>query len=281
MDIQYVSQSTGLYTNLSFGAMIGKGTFGSVFKLTTSDVSTSFVCKKIEIAPVFRRGFEMSQKEIVDATINEIHSLKTMNLLEGYARNKDCFFIIMKEVEGVSPSMNNAVSVQLSFEALRDCHRKNISHFDGHSGNFLTDSSTQKTTAIDFGQSRDASLINIIMDIYLYFSKNDLLNLIQGKFLFELFIRDYMTYVKENKLEALINLVWWTGLIYGAIYGIPALMLPHHFFYDYLKSKILFQTFLELRGLAFTKCNMVYHFFSQMINEAYLPTCFKKPLFSI
>lgn len=274
MDFQYVSQSTGLYTTINRSVFLGKGSFGSAYELYDNNRhSTGFVCKTVQIQSIPHLYVQLTKKDSLRNTIDEISTLETMGLLEGYARQDDTFFIVMKKVEGIEPNIHllNEDSIYSSFNALRDCHRKNITHYDGHSGNFLIDPKTQKTQAIDFGQSRDASFVNIIFDTGLFFLKNNLLNASTDTLsllLFRLFVSDYVTYVQENKLEAFANLVWWTSLIYGAIYGIPTLMLPNHFFYDYLKSKIFFQAFLELRALALTRWEIVGIFVSRLINPS-------------
>lgn len=255
MDIQYVSQSTGLRTPISrYACFLGKGAFGSAYELYNQNgVSTGFVCKTVEVKPV--DDIKASKRDILRDTINEIHTLKTMGLLEGYARKDDTFYIIMKKVNGREANISSwdQDSTQSSFNALRDCHRQDITHFDGHSGNFITDTHTSKTTAIDFGQSNNATFINILLDTWIFLFKNNLRDNSAFNTLalsLKLFMVDYLTYVSQNKIEVLINIIWWSGLIYGAIYGIPALMQPNHFFYDYLKSRFIFQSFLELRSIA-------------------------------
>ncbi len=270
MDIQYVSQSTGLYTPIHFGPLLGRGAFGSTYELfNNSRNPTGFACKEVIVGA--NPGMEMTYRDSLRKTINEIAALETMGLLEGYTRKGDTFYIVMKKVEGHKQYLSpwNMSDVHGSFNALRDCHRKNITHFDSHSGNFLTNSKTKKTTAIDFGLSRDASFVNIFLDSFLFI----LINKVVANFgkipqtgLF-LFVQDYLTYARENKLEALTNIAWWGGLVYGAIYGIPALMLPNHFFYDYLKSKLLFQAFLELRGLGLVKQQFAELFISPFMND--------------
>lgn len=255
MDFQYVSQSTGLYTAIvNQGTLLGKGGFGCVYRML-DEVSreTEFVFKTVQIQAV--KEAKMSKRDVLRDTINEIHALKAMKLLEGYARKDDTFYIIMKKVKGNEPDIQieNQNSIHNSFNALRDCHRQDITHFDSHSGNFITDPHTSKTTAIDFGQSNNATFINILLDTWMFLVKNELRDDSGFNTLalsLKLFMVDYLTYVRQNKIEVLNNIIWWSGLIYGAIYGIPALMLPNHFFYDYLKSRFIFQSFLELRSIA-------------------------------
>jgi serine/threonine protein kinase len=248
MDYQYVSQSTGLYTSINVGGFLDSGNFGQVYRLQ-DDLGNpnGFVCKRV----VIENHRVSTRKETLDNTINEIYSLQQMSMLEGYAREGDTFRIIMKKIDGKKPTFKDLSSVQPAFTALRDCHRKKVTHFDSGENNFITNPRTNKTTAIDFGFSRNASFINIFFDLLGFLLGNHLTQtFIQTLFVMpSLFIQDYFTYIKENKLEALFNFAWWGGLTYGALYGMPILMLPNHFFYDYLKSKLLYQAFLEVRSL--------------------------------
>lgn len=269
MAIQYVSQSTGLHTSHHLGPLLGKGMFGFAFELhDDKNKPTGFVCKTVRIQAV--ESEKISERDSLRSTINEIHSLKTMGLLEGYTRKDDTFYIVMKKIEGNEPDINNEDLIHSSFNALRNCHRKNITHYDGHSGNFITNQKTGKTIAIDFGQSRDASFTNIIFDTWLFLLKNQLqdnstLNTV--KTTLKLFFVDYITYFRQNKLEAASNIIWWVGLIYGASYGIPVLMIPNHLFYDYLKSKVMFQLFLEVRSIGLLRWEFPAFFSKHVMNE--------------
>ena len=251
---QYTSQSTGLYTPLNLGNRLGNGAFGTVYHLhDNTGAQTPFICK--QVTAQLHAGFEMSKRDCLRKIINEISALKTMRLLEGYARDGDTFYIIMKKVPGNTTDIRNDDAAQACFNALRDCHRNNITHFDSHAGNFIQDLSTKKATAIDFGFARDASFFNVFLDSAIFIIGNNLIrnftHLVSVPL--KLFARDYVNYVKHSPLEALSNLAWWGMVVYGALYSIPALIIPQHFFYDYLKTKLLHQVFLELRGIGLVK----------------------------
>ncbi len=62
-----------------------------------------------------------------------------------------------------------------------------------------------------------------------------------------------------------MTIVWWSVIIYGALYGIPTLNLPHYYFYEYLKSKLYYQAFLELRSIGLT-----YEIFSALLLKPFI-----------
>ncbi len=264
--MKYISQSTGLYTDLNFGDKLGKGKFGTVYQLLDNAKSpTNLVCKYIEIKTLSNAS--LTRKQVLRTTINEIHALKKMGLLEGYLRVENAFCIIMKKIKGTYPDIYDIESAQPSFNAMRDCHRKNIVHFDTHTGNFLQrKKKTQeiKSTAIDFGLSQNASFFNIFLDSYFYIGRQ-LKNPDYRSFLPKLFIQDFLHYIKKNSLEVLMTIAWWSTLIYGTLYGIPTLNLPHQYFYEYLKSKIYYQAFLELRSIG-----LIYDIFAALLLKPFI-----------
>ncbi len=272
--MKYISQRTGLYVDLNLGEKLGKGVSGKVYQLLdNNNVATNFVCKYIEIKPLPQ--VNQTRKEVLRSTINEIHALKKMDLLEGYFRNGNEFCIIMKKIKGTYPNIDDIESAQPSFNAMRDCHRKNIAHFDTHTRNFLQrvkKNQQIKSTAIDFGLSQNATFFNIFLDSFFYLGRQ-LKEPDYRAFLRKLFMQDLLHYIKNNIVEALMTITWWSLLIYGTLYGIPAFNLPHQYFYEYLKAKLYYQAFLELRSVG-----LIYDIFAKLLLKHFIDneTLYKK-----
>ncbi len=275
----YVSQSTGLNTPIRSGSILGKGAFGTTSQLLNQNgTANGFVCKVVQIQA--NPEMEMTERDVLRKTVNEIHALEKMDLLEGYARKGATFYIIMKNAGG--QTLANQDSFQRKFNALRDCHRQDITHFDTHVGNFREDK-TGKITIIDFGFSRDATLFNIMLDSFLFLKdkltfRNWSATLTNTFVILKLFILDYITYLRENKIAAITTFAWWGAVIFGAVHGIPTLMIPPYYFQEFLKVKIFHQVFLEIRSLSLIKKNFLAFFLSHFVNNNFLRWIYNSPL---
>lgn len=258
--MQYTSYQTGLYTQINLGSKLGEGVFGSAYRLQDNDGSpNALVCKVIKVQA--RPDVKMTEREVLKATLNELNALEKMNALQGYAREGDTFYFIMKYVEGFHPCFYLQEQRQAGFSALRDCHRKNVTHFDCHNQNFIYKDG--KAQAIDFGMSQDATLVNILADVYMF-----IVCALESRKPFRLFLnlftKDCENYLRNNKLDILSSMLWWGTILYGAQYGLPSLMLPNQIFYEFLKAKALYQVFAELRSLALLRRDFVAELFSVM-----------------
>jgi tRNA A-37 threonylcarbamoyl transferase component Bud32 len=258
--MQYTSYQIGLYTQINFGLKLGEGGFGSAYRLNDDNGNPNeLVCKVIEVKPY--PLMKMSKHDVLKATLNELNALEKMGALQGYAREGDTFYFIMKYVEGFHPCFYFEEQQQAGFSALRDCHRKNVTHFDCHTQNFIYKDG--KAQAIDFGMSQDATLVNILADVYMF-----IVCALESRKPFRLFLnlftKDCENYLRDNKLDILSAMLWWGTILYGAQYGLPSLMLPNQIFYEFLKAKALYQVFAELRSLALLRRDFVAKLFSVM-----------------
>lgn len=230
---------------LQKGRELGSGNYGRVYALLTANSEdTGLVCKEVDLDTDIS-WIHIERESKFDRTLNEIKVLNQLGYLEGYERDGNVFFIIMKKIEGVPgsvlPSPNNLD--KLCFEAIRELHRKGIVHFDSNFSNYII-SSQNSAKAIDFNFSDDATYINMGVDIYALSLRFGLS--FNFRKIVRFYVDDMVKYALEHKFEIAQNLLIIGAVILGAIYGVPALAITHIMVQEFLYTLLINQMGKEL-----------------------------------
>lgn len=244
--ISFTSQATGTTLRLDKGSFLGRGEYGDTYELCRNGCSAGLVCKEITISLGNQRKSWVTRKARLQSVINELKYLTKLNLLEGYRRERNTFFIIMKKMEGKvadESSLDHDDRIFACYKELKNLHRKNIAHMDCHFGNFIiSERFPFQAQAIDFGSSKEATYLNSVMDFYAlcYHEKAIFSTLVKY------YVVDMVTYAWSHKFETVQNLLMMGAVTLAAIYGIPVLMISHLMVQEFLLALLIHQLGKEI-----------------------------------
>lgn len=147
---------------------IEEGSFGKVYLVNSPAYKETLIGKTIDLkGPGF--NIQYSPFHLLRSSYREIAYLQQLDLLVGYQHDKEHnkMLIIMKRLPGIPEfrvKKNKRLAEYASFCALRDLHRKGITHMDPHQYNFIYDEKTSTAHAIDFGLAQDAGPFRQLRD---------------------------------------------------------------------------------------------------------------------
>lgn len=260
--VSFIAQSTGERLVFKKGKDLGRGVFGEVCELQTlGGEKTEFVLKKIrcvipkeeiiEAAPFVQRSFlrtlpeEHFHEYRYAEVFNELHSLHSLQLLEGYQREGATFYLILKKIEGAPLARLPYSSINLDalIKAVYYLHRRGYVHLDLHSDNCLQNGNN--LTLLDFGHAKEASYLDAHIDYVMVFlmmrSKMPIQTPDQDPRLLRQIARVYFVavieYAYQHKLQTLFNLSI-TLMCFAGLVGVPLFTLSPYLLQQFMFSVV-------------------------------------------
>ncbi len=230
-----LSDNKPLTISLDEHNQLGKGSFGSAYRVTHSEYAEALVCKTINLKGS-SKNFHLSYHHLLRMTYREVTYLQKVNLLVGYYYDKKNhrMMILMKFIPGQTEwELNKEVNPQapyISFCALRKLHRQGIAHMDPHESNFIHDPVSHSALAIDFGLSQDNQHFRELRDIYFFFKRRNNIDSQSSAFhcgsvshLLQFYCQEMKSYILANQWEVAQQVLIYSAVLIAAISGVSVL----------------------------------------------------------
>jgi len=229
---------------------IEEGSFGKVYLAESSEYKETLIGKTIDLqGPGF--NIQYSPFHLLRSSYREIAYLQQLDLLVGYQHDKENkkMLIIMKRLPGIPEfrvKKNKRLAEYASFCALRDLHRKGISHMDPHQYNFIYDEKTKKAHAIDFGLAQDAGPFRQLRDFEQFLKLRRAppsFTSCEGRATIAHFIDLYCTELKEyilaHRYETAQTVFCYAAVIIAALCGASVLGVASLLAQELIKATVL------------------------------------------
>lgn len=229
---------------------IEEGSFGKVYLVNSPAYKETLIGKTIDLqGPGF--NIQYSPFHLLRSSYREIAYLQQLDLLVGYQHDKanKKMLIIMKYLPGVPEfrvKKNKRLAEFASFCALRDLHRKGITHMDPHQYNFIYDETKSTAHAIDFGLAQDAGPFRQLRDFEQFLKlrhEPPSFTSSEGRATIAHFIDLYCTELKEyilaHRYETAQTVFCYAAVIIAALCGASVLGAASLLAQELIKATVL------------------------------------------